>query len=178
MSTKTATIDTNSKGEIIARDADGNLITSKRRTNNPAALAQVISAAEMAGFTIDWDESTVAKPEADVTDEEISEYLSGLSAEARADWAAGRIDEVMTDHSTSRFGREINDQIKAVSASLREFKSATDSGSGAVKAASLEDAYQALRSKITDAQVDDGATLWVEDPTTGERMTMGKNGVR
>ena len=61
-------------------------------------------------------------------------------------------------------------------ASLREFAYATDSGSGAVKAASLEDAYQALRSKITDAQVDDGATLWVEDSATGERMTMGKDG--
>lgn len=63
MSTKTATIDTNSKGEIIAQDADGNLIAAKRRTNNPAALAQVISATEIAGFTIDWKGSTVAKPE-------------------------------------------------------------------------------------------------------------------
>lgn len=61
-------------------------------------------------------------------------------------------------------------------ASMREFAYATDSESGAVKAASLEDAYQALRSKITDAQVDDGATLWVEDSATGERMTMGKDG--
>lgn len=61
-------------------------------------------------------------------------------------------------------------------ASLREFAYATDSGSGVVKAASLEDAYQALRPKITDAQVDDRATLWVEDSATGERMTMGKDG--
>ena len=52
----------------------------------------------------------------DISCSEISSYLGGLSAEARADWAAGRIDEVMTDHSTSHFGREINDQIKAVAA--------------------------------------------------------------
>lgn len=124
MSTKTATIDTNSKGEIIAQDADGNLIASKRRTNNPAALAQVISAAEIAGFQIDWEESTVAQPDKPV-----------------------------------------------------EFRFSTDSTSGSVKAADLSEAYASLRKKITAEQVADGATLWVEDPATGERMTMGKDGV-
>jgi hypothetical protein len=63
MSTKTATIGHNSNGEIVAQDADGNLIASKRRTNNPAALAKVISDTEIAGYVIDWTESTVAKPE-------------------------------------------------------------------------------------------------------------------
>ncbi len=59
---------------------------------------------------------------------------------------------------------------------LREFTYATDSASGSVKAASLADAYQTLRAKISDAQVADGATLWVEDAESGERMTMSKTG--
>lgn len=65
-------------------------------------------------------------------------------------------------------------KITGDDASMSQFTYATDSGSGSVEAASLEDAYQALRSKITDAQVADGATLWVEDSATGERMTMDK----
>lgn len=53
---------------------------------------------------------------------------------------------------------------------------ATDGESGEVEASSLEDAYNTLRAKITRAQIEDGATLWVEDPTTGERMTMDSDG--
>ena len=56
--------------------------------------------------------------DASISDSEVSAYLSGLSAEARADWAAGRIDEVMADHSTSHFGREINSEIARVAAAL------------------------------------------------------------
>jgi hypothetical protein len=61
-------------------------------------------------------------------------------------------------------------------ASLREFAYATDSASGTVEAASLADAYQTMRAKITDSQVADGATLWVEDTDTGERITMAQDG--
>jgi hypothetical protein len=60
---KTATIHTNSRGDIVALDYDGNFIASKSRYCNPAALAQVICAVETAGYTIDWAESDVAKPE-------------------------------------------------------------------------------------------------------------------
>lgn len=62
MNIKTATIDTNSRGELIAQDEQGNVIVSKRRTNNPAALAQVISTAEFSGYAIDWKRSTVCNP--------------------------------------------------------------------------------------------------------------------
>ena len=65
-------------------------------------------------------------------------------------------------------------KITGSDASMSQFTYATDSGSGTVEAASLKDAYQALRSKITDDQVADGATLWVEDSRTGERITIGK----
>ena len=61
-------------------------------------------------------------------------------------------------------------------ASLRQFAYATDSASGTVEAASLADAYQTMRAKITDSQVADGATLWVEDTDTGERITMAQDG--
>jgi uncharacterized protein YfcZ (UPF0381/DUF406 family) len=64
----------------------------------------------------------------------------------------------------------------STAASLLEFPYATDSASGTVEAASLADAYQTLRAKVSDAQVADGATLWVEDPGTGERMTMSQTG--
>lgn len=60
--------------------------------------------------------------------------------------------------------------------SLRDFDYSTDGESGEVEAASLAEAYQTLREKITDAQIADGATLWVEDSETGERWTMGQDG--
>jgi len=60
---KPATISTNSRGDIVAMDSDGNVIASKSRYCNPAALSQVIGAVEIAGYTIDWAESDVANPE-------------------------------------------------------------------------------------------------------------------
>ena len=55
------------------------------------------------------------------------------------------------------------------------FAWASDSGSGTVRASSLDEAYDKLRSGITDAQVVDGAALWVESPA-GERLTLGIDG--
>jgi hypothetical protein len=63
---KTATISTNSRGDIVALDSDGNVIASKSRYCNPAALAQVICAVEIAGYAIDWNESDVANPESTI----------------------------------------------------------------------------------------------------------------
>jgi hypothetical protein len=60
---KPATISTNSKGDIVALDSDGNVIAKKRRYCNPSALAQLICAVEIAGYVIDWNESDVANPE-------------------------------------------------------------------------------------------------------------------
>ena len=63
---KTATIHSNSRGDIVALDSNGEFIASKSRYCNPSALAQVICAVEIAGFEIDWAESDVAKPESAV----------------------------------------------------------------------------------------------------------------
>jgi hypothetical protein len=53
-----------------------------------------------------------------VTEADISAYLATLSAEARADWATGKLDEVMTDHATGHFGIQINTEITRVAAAL------------------------------------------------------------
>jgi hypothetical protein len=55
---------------------------------------------------------------------------------------------------------------------MNSYKYATDSETGTVNAANLDAAYAALRAKITDAMIEDSATLWVES-ATGERITMG-----
>ena len=55
---------------------------------------------------------------------------------------------------------------------MNTYSYATDSDHGTIKATSLEAAYTALRAKITDAMIADGATLWVES-SDGERLTMG-----
>jgi len=60
---KTATISTNRRGDIVALDSGGNVIAMKRRYCNPAALAQVVCAVEIAGYVIDWNESDVTNPE-------------------------------------------------------------------------------------------------------------------
>lgn len=52
--------------------------------------------------------------EAGITRETIISYLSTLSDNARADWAAGRVDEVMTDHAESHFGAPIVRDIVTV----------------------------------------------------------------
>lgn len=55
---------------------------------------------------------------------------------------------------------------------MKTFSYATDSENGTINAASLAEAYATLRARITDAMIEDGATLWVEDTDTGERETM------
>ena len=49
---------------------------------------------------------------------------------------------------------------------------ATDATSGTVHAESLQCAFDVLAAKITDDMIADGATLWVEDETTGERIKL------
>ena len=61
-----------------------------------------------------------------------------------------------------------------VTGGIVAFRFATDAMSGTIEAASLKDAYDALRTQITDEMIDDGATLWVESPS-GRRLTMGDN---
>ena len=55
---------------------------------------------------------------------------------------------------------------------MNSYRYATDSSSGEMMAGSLQAAYDALRAKITQAMIADGATLWVEDGA-GNRITMG-----
>lgn len=55
---------------------------------------------------------------------------------------------------------------------MNTYSYATDSGSGTVDADSLEEAYDDLREEISDAMIEDGAKLWVED-ADGVRLTMG-----
>lgn len=52
------------------------------------------------------------------------------------------------------------------------YRFATDADSGTITAESLDAAYDTLRAGITDEMIADGATLWVEDATTGERRTL------
>lgn len=59
-----------------------------------------------------------------------------------------------------------------MSTETKTFTFATDSMSGTVSARSLIEAYEIKRDEITDAMWEDGATLWVEDEETGERITM------
>ena len=54
---------------------------------------------------------------------------------------------------------------------MNTFSYATDSAMGTLQAASLQDAFDSLRAKITDEMIDDGATLWVED-AEGNRITL------
>ena len=55
---------------------------------------------------------------------------------------------------------------------MNKYTFATDSTSGKINADSLQDAYDAKRTEITDKMIEDGATLWVED-NHGDRITMG-----
>lgn len=50
-------------GEILALNADGECIASRRTYCNPAALRQLICDVESRGWTIDWDESVIANPD-------------------------------------------------------------------------------------------------------------------
>lgn len=53
-----------------------------------------------------------------------------------------------------------------------KFTYSTDSTSGSFEADSLQDAYSQQRAKISDAMIEDGASLWVESED-GERITLG-----
>ena len=55
-----------------------------------------------------------------------------------------------------------------------QIKYATDAEMGEIRADTLEAAYNQLRAKITDAMIEDGATLWVESED-GDRLTLGQN---
>lgn len=57
----TITIDTDSHGNIVARDENGTVLARRRRANNPAAIHQIIADAEAIG-TIDWAASQVSNP--------------------------------------------------------------------------------------------------------------------
>jgi hypothetical protein len=59
---------------------------------------------------------------------------------------------------------------------MNDYTYATDAEAGIVNAESLADAYDTLRSRITQEMIEDGATLWVEDIETGERITLGRDG--
>lgn len=59
---------------------------------------------------------------------------------------------------------------------LSQYSYATDSASGAVSAYSLQSAYDDCRFLISDSMIEDGATLFVEDEATGERITLGIDG--
>lgn len=49
--------------ELVAYDEKGHCIVTSNPYLNPSALRQLILAVEMEGFTIDWINSSVAKPE-------------------------------------------------------------------------------------------------------------------
>ena len=49
--------------DLWACDKDGHCVARRSTTCNPAALRQLILDVEMAACLIDWDNSTVAKPE-------------------------------------------------------------------------------------------------------------------
>ena len=55
--------------QIVARDETGNILAEASTYCNPAALAQIILAAETQGV-IDWDNSQIANPDDDAPDEE------------------------------------------------------------------------------------------------------------
>lgn len=51
---------------------------------------------------------------------------------------------------------------------MTTFNYRTDAETGTVQSQSLRDAFEKMLP--TDAQLADGAWLWVEDPATGERL--------
>jgi hypothetical protein len=59
---KTVTIESTGRAVIALDSKDGACVAFRKKYCNPAALAQLISEVENDGYTIDWDNSTVAKP--------------------------------------------------------------------------------------------------------------------
>ena len=82
------------------RDAQGNHCDGAGRT-----VESYFSSGEYLGPDDDGVEPCWS--EAGITRATITSYLSTLSDDARADWAAGRVDEVMSDHAESHFGAPI-----------------------------------------------------------------------
>jgi hypothetical protein len=86
-----------------------------------------------------------------------------ISGSAYSHWCAGC--------THAEFRREEEARADAEGVRL-DYYVQTDSGSETITAPTLEAAYAEARAEITDAMIDDGATLWVESPS-GERLTMG-----
>lgn len=55
---------------------------------------------------------------------------------------------------------------------MNTYRYATDAEIGTIESTSLDAAYDTLRADVTDDQIADGATLWVEDDS-GDRLTLG-----
>ena len=60
---KTVTIESTGRAVIALDSEDGACVGFRKRYCNPAALAQLVADVEGDGYTIDWVNSTVAKPE-------------------------------------------------------------------------------------------------------------------
>ena len=64
---------------------------------------------------------------------------------------------------------------------MKTYKYATDADQGEINARSIQEAYAKIRAEITDAMIEDGATLWVEpkddesDESDESRLTLGIN---
>jgi hypothetical protein len=56
--------------------------------------------------------------DASLSDDAIASYLHTLEPEAAADWAAGKLDDVMTDHAFRHFGMQMNSEITRVAAAI------------------------------------------------------------
>ena len=82
------------------RNAQGNHCDGEGRT-----VESYFSSGEYLGP--DDDDVEPCWSEAGITRETIISYLSTVSSDARADWADGRVDEVMSDHAESHFGARI-----------------------------------------------------------------------
>jgi hypothetical protein len=70
--------------------------------------------------------------------------------------------------------RETNNTPKI----MNTYSYATDADMGKIQAETVAEAYAKIRNTITDAMIEDGATLWVEnsdDDSTEPRLTLGLN---
>lgn len=88
------------------------------------------------------------------------------AADAYSHWCSGT--------TSDEYRREEEARAAAVG-ELLTYHVETDAGSDSEEAPTLEAAYEQARAKITDAEIEDGATLWVESPA-GDRITMDSDG--
>jgi len=59
---------------------------------------------------------------------------------------------------------------------MKTFRYQTDAVGGVIEAEGLEEAFQILREEISDEEIENGATLWVEG-VDGVRKTLGTNSI-